>query len=343
MIFVTGGCGFIGSNFVRNWMRDKSEPLINLDKLTYAGLKENLCSVEGNSKYTFVKGDVADVDIVREIFFSFRPRAIINFAAESHVDRSIADAADFVTTNVVGTVNLLQVALEYWISLDERSKSEFRFIHISTDEVFGSLEANEPAFSEKTSYAPNSPYAASKAASDHFVRAFFNTYGMPCIITNCSNNYGPFQFPEKLIPKCITNAISGHDLPIYGDGLQIRDWLHVNDHCEAVLTVLSKGVVGQTYNIGGNNEISNIDLVHRICEILDSIHPREDGKSYVEQIKFVKDRAGHDRRYAIDSSKIFEELNWTPLESFDSGILDTVHWYLDNDHWLRVTNSGCDF
>ena len=334
MIFVTGGCGFIGSNFILNWIDGSSEPLVNLDKLTYAGNLENLSSIAGSEQYKFILGDIADEALVRQILFECNPKAIINFAAESHVDRSIADSTDFIATNVVGTVKLLEASFEYWSRLDLKCKSEFRFIHISTDEVFGSLQPDEDSFSETSNYRPNSPYAASKAASDHFVRAFFETHGLPCIITNCSNNYGPYQFPEKLIPLCISNAIQGKHIPIYGDGRQVRDWLHVSDHCEAILKILSKGNIGQTYNIGGDNEIPNIDVVHRICEILDSIHPRSDGKSYARQILFVKDRAGHDRRYAINASKISQELNWNPKENFDSGIFKTVNWYLNNEKWL---------
>ena len=340
MILVTGGCGFIGSNFILESIKKTSEPIVNLDKLTYAGNPENLWSLTEGQSYKFIRGDIGNERLVSEILSSEKPRAIINFAAESHVDRSIADPTDFLLTNVVGTVKLLNASLEYWINLSEQAKSEFRFVHISTDEVFGSLGIDEPSFSETHRFIPNSPYSASKAASDHFVRAFHKTHGLPCITTHCSNNYGPFQFPEKLIPLCITNALSNKGLPIYGDGLQVRDWLHVSDHCSAICKVLDNGKVGETYNIGGNNEISNIEVVSQICEILDSLVGKKDGESYSSQIVFVEDRAGHDRRYAVDASKIQRELGWKPAETFDSGLVKTVKWYLENPKWLQNITSG---
>ena len=340
MILVTGGCGFIGSNFILESIKKTSEPIVNLDKLTYAGNPENLWSLTEDQSYKFIRGDIGNERLVSEILSSEKPRAIINFAAESHVDRSIADPTDFLLTNVVGTVKLLNASLEYWINLSEQAKSEFRFVHISTDEVFGSLGIDEPSFSETHRFIPNSPYSASKAASDHFVRAFHKTHGLPCITTHCSNNYGPFQFPEKLIPLCITNALSNKGLPIYGDGLQVRDWLHVSDHCSAICKVLDNGKVGETYNIGGNNEISNIEVVSQICEILDSLVGKKDGESYSSQIVFVEDRAGHDRRYAVDASKIQRELGWKPAETFVSGLVKTVKWYLENPKWLQNITSG---
>lgn len=340
MILVTGGCGFIGSNFILESIKNTSEPIVNLDKLTYAGNPENLCSLTEDRSYKFIRGDIGNEHLVSKILSSEKPRAIINFAAESHVDRSIADSTDFLLTNVLGTVKLLNASLEYWINLSEQARSEFRFIHISTDEVFGSLGIDEPSFSETHRFAPNSPYSASKAASDHFVRAFHKTHGLPCITTHCSNNYGPFQFPEKLIPLCITNALSNKGLPIYGDGLQVRDWLHVSDHCSAICKVLDDGKVGESYNIGGNNEISNIEVVSQICGILDSFVGKKDGESYSSQIVFVKDRAGHDRRYAVDASKIQRELGWKPAETFDSGLVKTVKWYLENPKWLQNITSG---
>jgi len=339
-ILVTGGAGFIGSNYVLDWFEQSDEPLINVDKLTYAGNLESLASVSGREGYTFVKGDIGDGELVTSLLRKYRPRAVINFAAESHVDRSIHGPGEFVQTNIVGTFRLLESCREYWQELSGEEKTSFRFLHVSTDEVYGSLDPLDPAFTESHRYAPNSPYSASKAASDHLVRAWHHTYGLPVLTTNCSNNYGPFHFPEKLIPLVILNAISGKILPVYGDGAQIRDWLYVKDHCSAIRTVLSSGRLGETYNIGGRNEKRNIDVVQTICRILDEISPRADKRSYAEQIRFVKDRPGHDRRYAIDASKIERELGWLPAETFDSGIRKTVKWYLDNPGWVASVQSG---
>jgi dTDP-glucose 4,6-dehydratase len=341
MILVTGGAGFIGGNFVLDWLKDpKAEGIINLDLLTYAGNLATLESLKSDPRHIFVYGDICDQDLITKLLKEHQPRAIVNFAAESHVDRSIHDPAEFIQTNIVGTFNLLECARSYWNALDESKKAAFRFHHVSTDEVYGSLSASDPAFTEINPYEPNSPYSASKAASDHLVRAWFHTYGFPVVTTNCSNNYGPYHFPEKLIPLVILNALNGKPLPIYGDGLQIRDWLYVGDHCSAIREVLAKGKLGETYNIGGWNERANIEVVKTICSILDELKPRADGKSYVEQITTVRDRPGHDRRYAIDASKINCELGWKPKETFDSGIKKTVQWYLDNPVWVEGVVSG---
>jgi dTDP-glucose 4,6-dehydratase len=341
MILVTGGAGFIGGNFVLNWLSDSAaEGIVNLDKLTYAGNLATLDSLKNDARHVFVHGDIGDTELVSALLKQYRPRAIINFAAESHVDRSIHGPAEFVQTNVLGTFNLLECARGYWNGLAGSEKEQFRFHHVSTDEVYGSLSLTDPAFTELNSYEPNSPYSASKAASDHLVRAWFHTYGLPVVTTNCSNNYGPYHFPEKLIPLVILNALNGKPLPIYGDGQQIRDWLYVGDHCSAICEVLAKGRLGETYNIGGWNEKANIDVVKIICQILDELKPRSDGKSYAEQITFVADRPGHDRRYAIDASKIERELGWRPAETFDTGIRKTVQWYLDNPVWIEGVLSG---
>ena len=341
MILVTGGAGFIGGNFVLDWLSDAgAEGIINLDKLTYAGNLETLASLKNDSRHTFIHGDIGDKELVSELLQEYKPRAIVNFAAESHVDRSIHGPAEFVQTNIVGTFNLLECAREYWSGLEGVAKDVFRFHHVSTDEVYGSLTASDPAFTETNSYEPNSPYSASKAASDHLVRAWFHTYGFPVVTTNCSNNYGPYHFPEKLIPLVILNALNGKPLPIYGDGQQVRDWLYVGDHCAAIRKVLEAGKLGETYNIGGWNEKANIEVVNTICSILDELKPRADGKSYAEQITYVKDRPGHDRRYAIDASKVERELGWRPAETFDTGIRKTVQWYLDNPVWIEGVVSG---
>jgi dTDP-glucose 4,6-dehydratase len=341
MILVTGGAGFIGGNFVLNWLSDSAaEGIVNLDKLTYAGNRATLDSLKNDERHVFVHGDIGDQDLVTILLKKHRPRAIINFAAESHVDRSIHGPADFVQTNVLGTFNLLECAREYWNGLDGSEKEQFRFHHISTDEVYGTLSLTDPAFTELNSYEPNSPYSASKAASDHLVRAWFHTYGFPVLTTNCSNNYGPYHFPEKLIPLVILNALNSKPLPIYGDGQQIRDWLYVGDHCSAICEVLARGKLGETYNIGGWNEKANIDVVKTICSILDERKPRSDGQAYAKQITFVTDRPGHDRRYAIDASKIERELGWRPAETFDTGIRKTVQWYLDNPVWVEGVLSG---
>jgi len=341
MYLVAGGAGFIGSNFILDLLNLYTiNPIINLDKLTYAGNLQTLIKVQENSNYHFIKGDIGQNDLIKHLLIKYQPTAIINFAAESHVDRSILGPSEFIQTNIVGTFNLLECAKNYWRDLQEPEKSAFRFLHVSTDEVYGSLGPNDNPFTEKHPYQPNSPYSASKAASDHLVRAWFHTYGFPVITTNCSNNYGPYHFPEKLIPLCILNAINGKPLPIYGDGQQVRDWLYVKDHCAAIRTVLEKGKVGETYNIGGWNEKANIDVVRQICSILDELRARNDGKSYAEQITFVKDRPGHDRRYAIDASKIERELGWKPVETFETGIRKTVQWYLDNPEWVEGVVSG---
>jgi len=341
MILVTGGAGFIGGNFVLDWLSDAgTEGIINLDKLTYAGNLETLASLKNDSRHIFIHGDIGDKELVSKLLQEYKPRAIVNFAAESHVDRSIHGPAEFVQTNIVGTFNLLECAREYWSSLEGALKERFRFHHVSTDEVYGSLTATDPAFTETNSYEPNSPYSASKAASDHLVRAWFHTYGFPVVTTNCSNNYGPYHFPEKLIPLVILNALNGKPLPIYGDGQQVRDWLYVGDHCSAIRQVLEAGKLGETYNIGGWNEKANIEVVNTICRILNELKPRADGKSYAEQITFVKDRPGHDRRYAINASKVERELGWRPAETFDTGIRKTVQWYLDNPIWIEGVVSG---
>jgi dTDP-glucose 4,6-dehydratase len=341
MILVTGGAGFIGSNFVLEAFKlAYFKNLVNIDSLTYAGNLENLKDLQKDEKYHFIHGNIQDKNLISKVLFEFKPQAIVNFAAESHVDRSILGPGEFIQTNIVGTFNLLECARDYWNSLEEPQKSQFRFLHVSTDEVYGSLGPDDSPFTEKHPYEPNSPYSASKAASDHLVRAWFHTYGLPVLTTNCSNNYGPYHFPEKLIPLCILNALNGKPLPIYGDGQQIRDWLYVKDHCSAIRIVLEKGVPGETYNIGGWNEKANIEVVKQICTILDELRPRADGKSYSEQITFVKDRPGHDRRYAIDASKIERELGWRPVETFETGIKKTIQWYLDNPNWVEGVVSG---
>ncbi len=340
MILVTGGAGFIGANFILEWLARSNEPVVNLDKLTYAGNLANLASVDRDERLVFVQGDIGDRQMVEQLLTRYRPRAVINFAAESHVDRSIHGPGEFIQTNVVGTFNLLEAVRAFWSGLGEGEKSGFRFLHVSTDEVYGSLGKNDPAFSETTPYAPNSPYSASKAASDHLVRAYHHTYGLPVLTTNCSNNYGPYQFPEKLIPLVIHNALAGKPLPIYGDGSNIRDWLYVTDHCLGIMTVLEKGRVGETYNIGGNNEKTNLEVVKTICAILDELHPDSPVTPHEKLITFVKDRPGHDARYAINAGKIARELNWQPLESFETGIRKTVAWYLDNQVWVENVISG---
>jgi dTDP-glucose 4,6-dehydratase len=341
-ILVTGGAGFIGSNFVLEWFKDASvagESVVNLDALTYAGNLENLASLEGNSKHQFVKGDITDAELVRRLIAEHKPRAIVHFAAESHVDRSIHGPGAFVKTNVEGTFVLLEAARAYWQDLGTAEKSTFRFHHVSTDEVYGSLKPTDPAFAETNPYEPNSPYSASKAASDHLVRAWHHTYGLPVVTTNCSNNYGPYHFPEKLIPLMIVNALAGKPLPVYGDGQQIRDWLYVTDHCSAIRAVLAGGRLGETYNIGGWNEKANIDIVRTICALLDELRPDPAG-SYARLITYVKDRPGHDRRYAIDARKIERELGWRPAETFETGIRKTVEWYLTNADWVARVQSG---
>lgn len=340
MILVTGGAGFIGSNFVLDWLARNDEAVLNLDLLTYAGNLENLATLAGDARHVFVQGDIGDQALVARLLAEHRPRAVLNFAAESHVDRSIHGPADFIRTNVVGTFGLLEAVRAYWSGLDDADKAAFRFLHVSTDEVYGSLEKGEPPFAETHRYEPNSPYSASKAASDHLVRAYHHTYGLPVLTTNCSNNYGPYHFPEKLIPLCILNALAGKPLPIYGDGQQIRDWLYVTDHCSAIREVLARGHVGETYNVGGWNEKANLDVVKTLCAILDELQPRADGASYATQITFVTDRPGHDRRYAIDARKLERELGWKPAETFESGIRKTVQWYLDNGAWTANVSSG---
>lgn len=339
-ILVTGSAGFIGANFVLDWLASSDERVISLDKLTYAGNLQNLASLEGDSRHVFVKGDIGDAALVRSLLEEHEPRAVINFAAESHVDRSILGPEDFIQTNVVGTFRLLETMRHYYGLLDSDSAGVFRFLHVSTDEVYGSLEADDPAFTETNRYEPNSPYSATKAASDHLVRAYHHTYGLPVLTTNCSNNYGPYHFPEKLIPLVIHNALAGKPLPIYGDGQQIRDWLYVKDHCSAIRRVLEAGRLGETYNVGGWNEKANLDVVRTLCAILDEEQRREDGASYNQQITFVKDRPGHDRRYAIDARKLEKELGWKPAETFETGIRKTVRWYLENAEWVRNVTSG---
>lgn len=340
MILITGAAGFIGSNFVHTWLEKHDEPIINLDKLTYAGNPENLAKFQGDSRHQLVQGDIGDRELVGHLLSEHRPRAIINFAAESHVDRSILGPEEFITTNVVGVFHLLESVRNYWNSLPEPQKSALRFVHVSTDEVYGTLEPDAPAFAETHPYQPNSPYAASKAGSDHLVRAWHHTYRLPVITTNCSNNYGPYHFPEKLIPLMILNALAGKPLPIYGDGQQVRDWLYVRDHALALMRVLEAGESGQTYNVGGNSEKANLDVVRTICSHLDRLRPRNDGKSYLEQITFIKDRPGHDRRYAINAEKIRRELGWQPSETFESGLAKTIEWYLDNPQWVCGVTSG---
>ena len=339
-ILVTGAAGFIGSNFVINWLSHSQESIVAFDKLTYAGNLENLKSVKSNPNFHFFQGDIGDSKKIAKILHEYSPRAIINLAAESHVDRSISGPDDFIQTNILGTYHLLQEVRIYFDELSMELKNKFRFLHVSTDEVYGTLSSTDPAFKETNPYQPNSPYSASKAASDHLVRAWHHTYGLPLLTTNCSNNYGPYHFPEKLVPLCILKALQGQDLPIYGDGQQVRDWLYVVDHCKGIERVLEKGQIGQTYNIGGRNEKTNLDVVHTICDLLDEIKPREDGSSYKEQISFVKDRPGHDRRYAIDATKISSELGWNPEETFETGIRKTVQWYLNNQGWVDHVQSG---
>jgi len=336
--FITGGCGFIGSNLVRLAL-ENGHTVVNLDKLTYAGNRPSLANLEASPSYTFIHGDICDTELVWSILAKHKPGTIFHLAAESHVDRSIDSPEDFIQTNIVGTYRLLEASLKYWRSLNENEQKLFSFIHVSTDEVFGSL-GPEGSFTEETPYDPRSPYSASKASSDHLVRAFGHTYGLPVIITNCSNNYGPYQFPEKLIPLMINNAIRGKALPVYGDGKNIRDWLYVTDHCRALLTVAEKGIPGETYCIGGGSEKTNIEIVTTLCDILDKLHPRPDGKSYKEQIQFVSDRPGHDKRYAIDATKIRTQLGWLPKETFESGIQKTVQWYLDNQQWVQQILDG---
>jgi dTDP-glucose 4,6-dehydratase len=339
-IFVTGGAGFIGSNFVLDWIANEDAAVINLDKLTYAGNPQNLAALEGDPRHIFVRGDIGDSQSVDALLREHHPRAVVNFAAESHVDRSIHGPGEFIQTNIVGTFNLLESVRGYFASLDESDKERFRFLHVSTDEVYGTLAPDDPPFRETNPYEPNSPYSASKAASDHLVRAYHHTYGLPVLTTNCSNNYGPYHFPEKLIPLVIHNALAGKPLPIYGDGQQVRDWLYVKDHCTAIRRVLEAGRIGETYNIGGWNEKTNLEVVHTICDLLDERSPRQDRKSYKDQITFVKDRPGHDRRYAIDASKIERDLGWKPAETFETGIRKTVQWYLDNQDWVQNVTSG---
>ena len=337
MILVTGGAGFIGANFMLDWRAQGDEPVVNVDKLTYAGNLGNLATLKDDPGHHFVRADIGDRAAIDSLLAAHRPRAIVNFAAESHVDRSIHGPAAFISTNIVGTFALLEAARAYWSPLPEPERSAFRFLHISTDEVYGSLAPDAAGFCETTPYAPNSPYSASKAASDHLVRAYHHTYGLPTLTTNCSNNYGPFQFPEKLIPLMIVNAIAGKPLPVYGDGQNVRDWLYVGDHCAALRTVLARGAPGATYNIGGNAERTNIDVVRTLCQVLAEQHP---GRDYAAQISFVRDRPGHDRRYAIDASKIRRELGWTPRETFESGLSRTVRWYLDHAPWVQAVSSG---
>ena len=338
-IVVTGGAGFIGSNFVLNWLKADLGTVVNLDKLTYAGNLENLAQLDGNSQHIFVQGDIGDRALLARLLAEHKPRAILNFAAESHVDRSIHGPEDFIQTNVVGTFHLLEEVRNYWAELSEPDRSQFRFLHVSTDEVYGSLNAADAAFSETTAYSPNSPYSASKAASDHLVRAYHHTYGLPVLTTNCSNNYGSYQFPEKLIPLVLNNALAGKALPIYGNGSNIRDWLYVGDHCSAIRRVLEAGKVGETYNIGGSNEKTNLEVVHTLCDILDQLQPKASG-SYRDQITYVQDRPGHDQRYAINAGKIEQELDWRPQETFETGIKKTVAWYLANSTWMQSVTTG---
>jgi dTDP-glucose 4,6-dehydratase len=340
MIFVTGGAGFIGANFIMNWLLQNDEHIVNIDALTYAGNLESLSSLQNDTRHIFIKGDIGDTTLITELLEKYQPRAVLNFAAESHVDRSIHGPETFIQTNVVGTFHLLESARIYWNKLKDKPKTNFRFLHVSTDEVYGSLSKDEPAFSETHRYEPNSPYSASKAASDHLVRSYHHTYGLPVLTTNCSNNYGPYHFPEKLIPLVIVNALAGKVLPVYGDGQQIRDWLYVKDHCSAIRRVLEAGKSGETYNIGGWNEKANLDIVHTVCALLDELRPRQDGKKYCEQIAFVADRPGHDQRYAINAQKIERELGWKPAETFETGIQKTVQWYLDNQNWVANVQSG---
>lgn len=339
-ILVTGGAGFIGGNFVLDWLAAHDETVVNLDKLTYAGNLQTLASLQGNPRHVFVHGDIGDRELVAGLLAKYQPRAVLNFAAESHVDRSIHGPGDFIHTNVLGTFNLLESVRAYWSELPADQKQAFRFLHVSTDEVYGTLSPQDPPFAEDKRYEPNSPYSASKAASDHLVRAWHHTYGLPVLTTNCSNNYGPYHFPEKLIPLVILNALAGKPLPIYGDGQQVRDWLYVKDHCSAIRRVLEAGQPGETYNVGGWNEKANLAVVHTICTLLDELRPRADGQPYASQISYVQDRPGHDRRYAIDARKLQRELGWKPAETFDSGIRKTVQWYLDNQAWVAGVSNG---
>jgi len=339
-ILVTGGAGFIGSNFVHQWLASSDETLVNLDKLTYAGNLANLAALQGDARHVFVQGDIGDTALVPQLLGQHHIRAVVHFAAESHVDRSIHGPMDFIQTNVVGSFQLLESVRAYWSALPDGARSAFRFLHVSTDEVYGSLAPDAPAFTETHAYEPNSPYSASKAASDHLVRAWHHTYGLPVLTTNCSNNYGPFHFPEKLIPLVIHNALAGKPLPIYGDGMQVRDWLYVQDHCSAIRRVLEAGRLGETYNVGGWNEKPNIEVVRTLCSLLDELQARADGQSYASQITYVKDRAGHDRRYAIDARKIEQALGWRPEETFETGLRKTVAWYLANSEWVANVTSG---
>lgn len=339
-ILVTGGAGFIGANFVLNWLGNaNADSVVNVDKLTYAGNLKTLASLEGNPRHIFSRSDICDRAALDRLLAEYQPRAVLHFAAESHVDRSIHGPGEFIQTNIVGTFTLLEAVRAYWSGLDDARKGAFRFLHVSTDEVFGSLGPNDPPFSETTAYAPNSPYSASKAGSDHLVRAYHHTYGLPVLTTNCSNNYGPYHFPEKLIPLMIANALGGKPLPVYGDGLNVRDWLYVGDHCAAIREVLARGRLGETYNVGGWNEKTNLDVVHTLCDLLDELKPKASG-SYRDQITFVKDRPGHDRRYAIDARKLERELGWKPAETFETGLRKTVQWYLDNQAWVQDVMSG---
>jgi dTDP-glucose 4,6-dehydratase len=339
-ILVTGGAGFIGSNFVLQWLAKEESSVVNLDKLTYAGNPANLSSVASDRRYKFLQGDICDREMIAELLITHRPRAIVHFAAESHVDRSIHGPDDFIRSNVNGTFSMLEESRAYWSGLSGPEKDSFRFLHVSTDEVYGSLGAADPAFTESTRYAPNSPYSASKAASDHLVRAYFHTYGLPALTTNCSNNYGPFQFPEKLIPLAILHAVCGKPIPVYGDGQNVRDWLFVADHCEAIRLVLARGKLGETYNVGGRNELKNLDVVNTICRALDEFRPNDPVVPHKQLLTFVTDRPGHDRRYAMDITKIESELGWRPRETFESGIRKTVQWYLDNDAWIQNVTTG---
>ena len=340
MILVTGGAGFIGANFVLDWLAAGDEPVLNVDKLTYAGNLKSLDSLNGDARHVFVQADIGDGQTLARLLAEHRPRAVVNFAAESHVDRSIHGPEDFIQTNVVGSFRLLEAVRGYWSGLEAEARAAFRFLHVSTDEVYGSLAPDAPAFTENHQYEPNSPYSASKAASDHLVRAWHHTYGLPVLTTNCSNNYGPLHFPEKLIPLMIVNALAGKPLPIYGDGMQVRDWLYVRDHCSAIRRVLEAGTVGQTYNVGGWNEKPNVEIVDTVCALLDELRPKADGTSYRTQITYVKDRPGHDRRYAIDARKLERELGWKPAETFETGIRKTVQWYLDHPEWVADVQSG---
>jgi dTDP-glucose 4,6-dehydratase len=339
-ILVTGGAGFIGANFVLDWVANTDEKIVNLDKLTYAGNLESLAPLKNKPQHVFVQGDIGDSALLPQLLAEHQPRAILNFAAESHVDRSIHGPGEFIETNIVGTFRLLESVRGYWQSLEANAQSSFRFLHVSTDEVYGSLAPQDPAFTEQHPYEPNSPYSASKAASDHLVRAWHHTYGLPVLTTNCSNNYGPLHFPEKLIPLMIVNALAGKPLPVYGDGMQVRDWLYVKDHCSAIRRVLEGGQLGETYNVGGWNEKPNIEIVKTVCALLDELRPRADGASYAKQITYVKDRPGHDRRYAIDARKLEKELGWRPAETFETGIRKTVAWYLENTEWVAHVQSG---